>query len=62
MDSRDGTNISITVKNYGYKNGVATALHEFFVEKDEEEKNDSQAFEEESNDDAYQESEEELES
>jgi len=37
MDTNDGTNISITVKNYGYKNGVATALHEFFTEKDEDE-------------------------
>jgi hypothetical protein len=35
MDTNDGTNISITVKNYGYKNGVATFLHEFFTEKDE---------------------------
>ena len=37
MSGNDGANISITVKNYGYKNGVATALHDFFVAKDEAE-------------------------
>jgi len=36
MDGSDQTNISVTVKNYGYNKGVSTALHAFFLKKDEE--------------------------
>ena len=37
MDEKDQTNISITVKNYGWQKGVSTSLHAFFVQNDAEE-------------------------
>ena len=38
MDATDQTNISVTVKNYGYKKGVSTACHSFFVKQDKRNK------------------------